>query len=276
MPTAPPLPLTTDEYVERVIAHLELQFTRQNFIALVVSALGTPYLFGGIDPFGGGADCSGLMYWAALKLGVTLPRTTEAEWADLVHVADPSGAGMQDGDLWEFNVPGDGGYPPQHVGMKYGGGHMIDDPETGQVVSVQNVPDVPGVIWPIGYVVLPFVNAPPPTPPPPPPPPEDFMPVSPLVSYRVGQTDIFQVSGSSVVHKFAQPGDNKKTEVLAGPLGGVAGAAAVASFNDQTPGVQPPRVVPGLISVTVEDSSGRVHLFEQDGTGGSWQHDIFP
>ena len=36
-------------------------------MALIVSALGTPYRLGGIDPFNGGADCSGLLYWAALQ-----------------------------------------------------------------------------------------------------------------------------------------------------------------------------------------------------------------
>lgn len=137
-------------------------FTRANFIALVESAEGTPYLYGGIDPFHGGADCSGLVYWAGLQCGVTLPRSTQAEWAGLQCVTDPSLAGSQPGDLVEFAVPSDGGQAPQHVGIIVSAGTMVDDPETGQVVSVQQIPNTPG-IWPIGYCRLPFaVPAPPP------------------------------------------------------------------------------------------------------------------
>ena len=143
-------------------------FTRENFISLIESAEGTPYDFGGISPFTTGADCSGLVYWAGLQCGVVLPRTTQAEWGDLVHIADPSLSGSQPGDLVEFEVPGDGGSPPQHVGIIMSLGTMIDDPETSMVVSVQSIPNESGVIWPIGYCQLPFVI---PAPPPPAPPP---------------------------------------------------------------------------------------------------------
>jgi hypothetical protein len=138
-------------------------FTQANFMDLIVSAEGTPYLYGGTNPFAGGADCSGLIYWAGQQCGVTLPRTTQAEWADLPHSTNWAAAPYA--SIIEFEVPSDGGSPPQHVGVNIGGGYMIDDPETGEVVSVQAIPSQPGVIWPIGYCTLPFVS---PTPPPPP------------------------------------------------------------------------------------------------------------
>jgi len=141
-------------------------FTEANFLALIKSAEGTPYLYGGTDPFHGGADCSGLIYWAGLQCGVPLPRTTTAEWAALPHSTD-LGA-MPIGACVEFEVPGDGGSPPQHVGVNVGGGFMIDDPHTGAVVRQETIPDEPGVIWPIGWVQLPFVAEPAPPPPPPP------------------------------------------------------------------------------------------------------------
>lgn len=152
-------------------------FTEANFMGLIRSAEGTPYLYGGIDPFHGGADCSGLIYWAALQCGVTLPRTTEAEWAGLPHSTDWQAAPVA--SIIEFEVPGDGGSPPQHVGVVLSPGTMIDDPHTGAVVSVDIIPNEPGIIWPYGYCTLPFVNSPTPPPAPPPTPvlqEDDFMP----------------------------------------------------------------------------------------------------
>lgn len=138
-------------------------FTEANFLELIRSAEGTPYLYGGTDPFHGGADCSGLIFWAAQQCGVTLPRTTEAEWAGLPHYPNWQAAPV--GSIVEFEVPDDGGSPPQHVGVVVGGGFMIDDPHTGAVVRQETIPNEPGAIWPIGYCLLPFVNEPtPPTP----------------------------------------------------------------------------------------------------------------
>jgi hypothetical protein len=145
-------------------------FTAPNFISVMESTEGTPYLYGGNQPFNGGADCSGDIQFCAQQCvdaqghPIVFPRNTDAEWDDLVHVADPTLAGIQPGYLVEFEVPGDGGSPPQHVGVYLGPNTMVDDPETGMVVSVQQIPYIPGVIWPIGYVIPPFVTGPPPPP----------------------------------------------------------------------------------------------------------------
>lgn len=134
-------------------------FTEANFLYLIESALGTPYLFGGIDPFHGGADCSGLIYWACAQLGFIAPRTTETEWQQLKGSTDWRNAPIA--SLIELEVPSDGGAPPQHVGIKIANGTYIDDPHTGAVVRVEAIPNFPGSIWPIGYRVLPFTSAPP-------------------------------------------------------------------------------------------------------------------
>jgi hypothetical protein len=154
--------------MEKGAAGLPL-FTEANFMALIESAEGTPYKWGGIDPFHGGADCSGLIYWAGLQCGVALPRTTEAEWAGLPHSA--TGA---PGRCPEFKVPADGGTPPQHVGIELSAGVMIDDPYTGAVVRVENIPNIPSIQL-MGYCILPFVNSPTPPPPAPPAPPVNLL-----------------------------------------------------------------------------------------------------
>ena len=141
--------------------------TTEEFIETVRSALGTPYLWGGVNPFDGGADCSGLMVWAAAKCGVSIARTSQEQWRTLPHVSNP-----RPGDLILFNVPSDGSYQPAHVGMYLGPGKMIEAPYTGARVRYSNIPNMASE-WVMGYVRIQF-SAPIPIPLPPPLPPEVF------------------------------------------------------------------------------------------------------
>jgi cell wall-associated NlpC family hydrolase len=71
--------------------------------------IGTPYAAGGAQP--GGFDCSGLVQWAFKQAGVTLPRTSFAQFS----VGTPvSRANVQAGDLVFFNANGPGA---SHVGI---------------------------------------------------------------------------------------------------------------------------------------------------------------
>lgn len=50
----------------------------QKILAKAESQVGCWYSYGHAGPCSSGYDCSGLVYWAAHKLGVNLPRTTYA------------------------------------------------------------------------------------------------------------------------------------------------------------------------------------------------------
>lgn len=50
------------------------------------SQTGCWYSYGSAGPCGSGYDCSGLVYWAALRLGITLPRTTYGMLAGSPHL----------------------------------------------------------------------------------------------------------------------------------------------------------------------------------------------
>ncbi len=81
------------------------------------SQIGVPYVWGGETP-GVGFDCSGLVQWAWGKVGISIPRTTETQWPDMLHVALTD---LQPGDLlFYYNLDGDN--EVDHVVMYVGSG----------------------------------------------------------------------------------------------------------------------------------------------------------
>jgi cell wall-associated NlpC family hydrolase len=100
-----------------------------------VSQLGVPYVWGGETP-GVGFDCSGLTQWAWAQAGVSIPRTSQTQWADLPHV---SLSALEPGDLLlYYNL--DGTDTVDHVIMYVGSGPygsmtIIQAPYTGAYVS---------------------------------------------------------------------------------------------------------------------------------------------
>jgi hypothetical protein len=124
------------------------------FLDNVKSLQGVPYVWGGASR--SGLDCSGLVWLAAKQAGISVPRTTTAQWAALEHV--PANQ-AQPGDLVYFV----GADPPSpgHVGVVDTPGHwtMIDAPQTGQTVHQQafSVPGS-GVMHVVGFARLPGVK----------------------------------------------------------------------------------------------------------------------
>ncbi len=81
------------------------------------SQIGVPYVWGG-ETAGVGFDCSGLVQWAWAKAGISIPRTTETQWPDMIHVALTD---LQPGDLlFYYNLDGDD--EVDHVVMYVGSG----------------------------------------------------------------------------------------------------------------------------------------------------------
>jgi cell wall-associated NlpC family hydrolase len=93
-------------------------------VAFAYSKLGCPYVFGGTGPCGSGYDCSGLTQAAWAAAGVSIPRTSESQWAGLPHVSS-----LQPGDIMVFNGAG-------HVGIYIGNNQLIDAPHTGLDVEI--------------------------------------------------------------------------------------------------------------------------------------------
>jgi len=96
-------------------------------VAAAETQLGVPYVWGGETP-GVGFDCSGLVQWAWRQAGVSLPRTSGAQFEATTPI---SIADLEPGDLLFYGPDGS-----DHVAMYVGGGTMIEAPETGQVVHL--------------------------------------------------------------------------------------------------------------------------------------------
>lgn len=97
----------------------------EKVVAFVYAQVGKPYVFGASGP--NSYDCSGLTSAAWASVGISIPRTSQEQWAGLPHVPTSD---MQPGDILVFNGAG-------HVGIYVGGGMMIDAPHTG--LNVQKV-----------------------------------------------------------------------------------------------------------------------------------------
>jgi cell wall-associated NlpC family hydrolase len=102
----------------------------QGAIDAAESQEGVPYVWGGETP-GVGFDCSGLVQWAWGRAGVSLPRTSGAQFASTTQI---SLADIEPGDLLFYGPGGS-----EHVAMYIGGGEMIEAPETGESVHVTGV-----------------------------------------------------------------------------------------------------------------------------------------
>jgi cell wall-associated NlpC family hydrolase len=105
----------------------------QKVLAYATAQLGVPYEWGGNGPaHGQGFDCSGLVQAAYAAAGISLPRVATAQY----HAGKilPPGTPLEPGDLLFFGNP----QFAHHVGIYVGNGKMINAPNTGSVVRIED------------------------------------------------------------------------------------------------------------------------------------------
>jgi peptidoglycan DL-endopeptidase CwlO len=103
--------------------------------------VGCAYVYGAQGPCSAGFDCSGLLYAAYGQAGISVPRTTEAMWADLPHV---SMSHLRPGDFILYTGSSIDS-PPGHVVMWIGHGQIIQAYGAGYPVAVSN--GIPPGAW---------------------------------------------------------------------------------------------------------------------------------
>lgn len=98
-----------------------------------MSRFDSPYVWGATGP--GTFDCSGLVYWAFKKIGITMPRSS----AQQALVGRPvSRADLRPGDLIFFY------HPVSHVGIYAGDGKVLNAVQTGDVVRYTDLSKMKG------------------------------------------------------------------------------------------------------------------------------------
>jgi peptidoglycan DL-endopeptidase CwlO len=109
-------------------------------LAYALAQIGKPYQWGATGP--AAFDCSGLAMMAYRAAGLTIPRTSQQQWAFGQQIP---AARARPGDL-VFYAGADGTMTsPGHVGILYTPTSMIVAPETGQEIQIQPV-DQPGLV----------------------------------------------------------------------------------------------------------------------------------
>jgi len=98
-----------------------------------LAQLGDAYVWAGSGP--DVFDCSGLTQFAYRAAGIELPHSSRMQSTMGTPV---SRADLQPGDLIFFYSP------VSHVGMYIGNGQMVHAPNSGSVVSIVNVDNMPG------------------------------------------------------------------------------------------------------------------------------------
>lgn len=103
-------------------------------VEYAVNAIGCPYVYGATGPCNYGYDCSGLMMAAWGWAGVTIPRVSYDQMADLSPVPLHTASGAF---TTKYLEPGDilGFAGNSHVGMYIGGNELIDAPVPGASVE---------------------------------------------------------------------------------------------------------------------------------------------
>jgi murein DD-endopeptidase len=88
--------------------------------------IGRPYRYGGASP--AGFDCSGLVQFSYRQVGVTVPRSTQAQWqaSRTVRLSE-----RRPGDLLFFDQEG---RKNSHVGIYLGNGEFVHAPSSGKQV----------------------------------------------------------------------------------------------------------------------------------------------
>ena len=117
-------PHALSRFASRILARTTT--IAKNLTHAALRFLGTPYVFGGTSTLG--FDCSGYTQHVFAMLGISIPRTADAQY----YAGNRIKGGMKAGDLVFFQTYEPG---PSHVGIYLGNGEFVHASSHGVMVS---------------------------------------------------------------------------------------------------------------------------------------------
>lgn len=111
------------EHVRSFLSNMEDSVSEGDYASMqecIQEYMGVPYLYGGNGKYG--IDCSALMQKIFKTVGHTLPRTAQAQYDAVTHIADYE---AEPGDLVFFQGTYESGTYITHVGLYVGNGKMF-------------------------------------------------------------------------------------------------------------------------------------------------------
>lgn len=139
LPTANP---ADEEAIRLATAARKSNAPAAEVIATAMSAMGTPYRWGGTDTTG--FDCSGLIRYAYAQHGITLPRRSTDQARTGTEVGRSAGD-LMPGDILTFADTAGGAVA--HVGLYLGEGQFIHSARGGVQISALSADDSVGKWW---------------------------------------------------------------------------------------------------------------------------------
>ncbi len=116
-----------EQEAERLAAEAEANAPHMRAMQVALAQLGKPYRYGAAGPHR--FDCSGLVHYAWRQVGITLPRSSRAQYGGTQRI---SRSDLRPGDLVFYHSP------ISHVAMYIGDGRVVDAPGTGRSVRIRN------------------------------------------------------------------------------------------------------------------------------------------
>lgn len=108
----------------------------QTAVKDAVAQVGKPYVWGGDSP-ATSFDCSGLVEWAYKQAGISLPRTSQQQWAALTSKSVPMNK-VQEGDI-VFAAGSDGtATAPGHEALMISGNQIVEAATTGTNIRIRS------------------------------------------------------------------------------------------------------------------------------------------
>jgi cell wall-associated NlpC family hydrolase len=121
------------DYVTLVTETADASTLREKLVATAKQYIGYSYVWGGASP-STGFDCSGLMYYTYGTYGITLNRTSSAQYTQGTKINKSE---LQPGDLVFF--ASSSGWYVSHVGMYIGDGQFIHASSGSGVVKISDL-----------------------------------------------------------------------------------------------------------------------------------------